>query len=68
MHDGSKSPLSTDNFYEVGLNNATDPQFTNSFSNVYTGDSLYVSFYGVLGNHVRSIAFINARTHLSSQI
>jgi hypothetical protein len=50
------------------LNNATDPQFTNSFSNVYTGDSLYVSFYGVLGNHVRSIAFINARTHLSSQI
>jgi acid phosphatase len=40
-----------DNFYEVGVKSATDPQFAESFENVYTGDSLQVPWHVVLGNH-----------------
>lgn len=40
-----------DNFYPNGLDNETDPQFVNSFSKVYTGESLQKPFYGCLGNH-----------------
>jgi acid phosphatase len=40
-----------DNFYEVGVKDATDPQFNESFENVYTGESLQVPWYVILGNH-----------------
>jgi len=40
-----------DNFYEVGVKDATDPQFQESYENVYTADSLKVPWYVILGNH-----------------
>ena len=40
-----------DNFYEGGLNAADDPEFTQSFTQVYTHPSLQVPWHVVLGNH-----------------
>jgi len=40
-----------DNFYEVGVTSPTDPQFDESYENVYTADSLKVPWYVILGNH-----------------
>eukprot|EP00878_Enallax_costatus_P022880 GHUV01024314.1.p1 GENE.GHUV01024314.1~~GHUV01024314.1.p1 ORF type:complete len:373 (+),score=81.50 GHUV01024314.1:129-1247(+) len=44
--------LSTgDNFYSHGLRSTNDPQFHDSFINVYDRASLQVPWYAVLGNH-----------------
>lgn len=43
--------LTGDNFYDKGLATGDDVQFTKSFSDIYTGASLNVPFYGCLGNH-----------------
>ncbi|KAI4373186.1 hypothetical protein MLD38_011342 [Melastoma candidum] len=40
-----------DNFYEDGLTGTCDPNFTNSFTNIYTAPSLNKPWYNVLGNH-----------------
>ncbi|GFH25175.1 metallophos domain-containing protein, partial [Haematococcus lacustris] len=40
-----------DNFYESGLRGPEDPFFTQTFTDVYTDDSLMVPWYAVLGNH-----------------
>jgi acid phosphatase len=40
-----------DNFYEVGVKSATDPQFQQSYENVYTAKSLQVPWYVIMGNH-----------------
>ncbi|GLC46342.1 hypothetical protein PLESTB_001764800 [Pleodorina starrii] len=40
-----------DNFYPNGLSSATDPQFAQSFTNVYTAPGLQVPWYAVMGNH-----------------
>jgi acid phosphatase len=40
-----------DNFYENGVQSATDPQWKNSFEGVYTAPSLGVPWYAILGNH-----------------
>ncbi|KAI3430746.1 hypothetical protein D9Q98_009158 [Chlorella vulgaris] len=40
-----------DNFYEHGLQSASDPLFAKSFMDVYTAQSLHVPWYAVLGNH-----------------
>ncbi|CAK9193922.1 unnamed protein product [Sphagnum troendelagicum] len=40
-----------DNFYESGLTGPDDTQFTTSFSDVYTQESLQTTWYSVLGNH-----------------
>eukprot|EP00884_Botryococcus_braunii_P018240 jgi/Botrbrau1/509/Bobra.110_2s0138.1 len=40
-----------DNFYESGLTHPDDDQFRTSFMDVYTGRSLQVPWYAVLGNH-----------------
>ncbi|ONK61330.1 uncharacterized protein A4U43_C08F28750 [Asparagus officinalis] len=40
-----------DNFYESGLTDVNDPEFENSFTNVYTANSLQKQWYAVLGNH-----------------
>ncbi|CAK9860738.1 unnamed protein product [Sphagnum jensenii] len=40
-----------DNFYENGLTGPDDTQFTTSFSDVYTQESLQTPWYSVLGNH-----------------
>ncbi|KXZ52138.1 PAP1 protein [Gonium pectorale] len=40
-----------DNFYPSGLNSAEDPQFSVSFSRVYSGPGLQVPWYAVMGNH-----------------
>ncbi|GJP48642.1 hypothetical protein CLOM_g7931 [Closterium sp. NIES-68] len=40
-----------DNFYDEGLTDVNDDQFTRSFSNIYTHRSLQVPWYAVLGNH-----------------
>ncbi|XP_042499910.1 purple acid phosphatase 3-like [Macadamia integrifolia] len=40
-----------DNFYGSGLTGTDDPQFEESFSNIYTAKSLQKQWYNVLGNH-----------------
>ncbi|KAG6528462.1 purple acid phosphatase 17-like [Zingiber officinale] len=40
-----------DNFYEDGLTGVDDKQFEESFTNVYTANSLQKQWYSVLGNH-----------------
>jgi len=40
-----------DNFYESGLTGPDDTQFTTSFSEIYTQESLQTMWYSVLGNH-----------------
>ncbi|XP_051147643.1 purple acid phosphatase 17-like [Andrographis paniculata] len=40
-----------DNFYDNGLHGEDDPNFLDSFSNVYTSRSLHKQWYSVLGNH-----------------
>ena len=40
-----------DNFYEGGLNSLDDPEFAQSFTDVYTHPSLQVPWHAVLGNH-----------------
>ena len=40
-----------DNFYEGGLNSLDDPEFKQSFTDVYNHPSLQVPWHAVLGNH-----------------
>ncbi|CAI5509895.1 unnamed protein product [Closterium sp. Naga37s-1] len=40
-----------DNFYEDGLTDSNDPQFTSSFSEIFQAPSLRTQWYAVLGNH-----------------
>ncbi|XP_004236915.1 purple acid phosphatase 4 [Solanum lycopersicum] len=40
-----------DNFYDDGLTGVDDPAFEESFTNVYTAQSLQKNWYNVLGNH-----------------
>ncbi|XP_021742334.1 purple acid phosphatase 8-like [Chenopodium quinoa] len=40
-----------DNFYDDGLTGVHDPNFEESFSNIYTAPSLQKRWYNVLGNH-----------------
>lgn len=40
-----------DNFYQAGLKGPKDPKFKNSFSKVYTAQSLQTQWFAVLGNH-----------------
>jgi tartrate-resistant acid phosphatase type 5 len=40
-----------DNFYEKGVQSASDPQWMSSFEDVYTASSLAVPWYAILGNH-----------------
>ncbi|KAK9115085.1 hypothetical protein Syun_021882 [Stephania yunnanensis] len=40
-----------DNFYEDGLTGVTDPDFRQSFTNIYTSKSLKMQWYNILGNH-----------------
>lgn len=40
-----------DNFYEDGLTGVDDPAFDQSFTSIYTADSLNTQWYSVLGNH-----------------
>ncbi|KAL4575627.1 hypothetical protein LXL04_022477 [Taraxacum kok-saghyz] len=40
-----------DNFYDDGLTDDEDPLFVESFTEIYTADSLQKQWYSVLGNH-----------------
>ena len=40
-----------DNFYEDGVQSATDPQWRTSFEDIYTSSSLQVPWFVALGNH-----------------
>jgi predicted phosphodiesterase len=40
-----------DNFYNYGVQNASDSQFAEDFENVFTSKSMMVPWYVVLGNH-----------------
>lgn len=40
-----------DNFYENGVASVDDPQWWQSFENVYTGGALFKEWFAVLGNH-----------------
>ena len=40
-----------DNFYYCGITNTSDPQVSTDFLQPYSGKSLQVPWYGVLGNH-----------------
>ncbi|KAL0355009.1 UNVERIFIED_CONTAM: Purple acid phosphatase 17 [Sesamum radiatum] len=40
-----------DNFYDNGLEGEDDPNFLDSFSNIYTANSLQKQWFSVLGNH-----------------
>jgi tartrate-resistant acid phosphatase type 5 len=40
-----------DNFYENGVQSATDPQWLSSFETIYTDPALQIPWYAVLGNH-----------------
>ncbi|XP_031281166.1 purple acid phosphatase 17-like [Pistacia vera] len=40
-----------DNFYDDGLSGEDDPAFEESFSKIYTAQSLQKQWYSVLGNH-----------------
>ncbi|KAG0561180.1 hypothetical protein KC19_9G043300 [Ceratodon purpureus] len=51
-HLGIKFVISVgDNFYQAGLKGPQDPKFKNSFSKVYTAESLQTQWLAVLGNH-----------------
>ena len=41
----------SDNFYENGIANITDPQWDKSFHDVYSAASLDIPWYPILGNH-----------------
>lgn len=40
-----------DNFYQGGLNSLDDPDFSRSFTDVYTHPSLQIPWHAILGNH-----------------
>lgn len=40
-----------DNFYHTGVASVEDPQWMNSFENVYKSNALQIDWYPVLGNH-----------------
>ncbi|KAL0287745.1 UNVERIFIED_CONTAM: Purple acid phosphatase 17 [Sesamum calycinum] len=40
-----------DNFYDDGLEGEDDPNFLDSFANIYTANSLQKQWFSVLGNH-----------------
>ncbi|XWS37539.1 hypothetical protein CRYUN_Cryun19dG0052000 [Craigia yunnanensis] len=40
-----------DNFYEKGLASPYDPEFKDSFTKIYTANSLQKQWYSILGNH-----------------
>lgn len=40
-----------DNFYENGLTGSNDTAFSESFSQIYTADSLQKTWHAILGNH-----------------
>ncbi|KAM7484739.1 hypothetical protein LguiA_000748 [Lonicera macranthoides] len=40
-----------DNFYDSGLTDVNDPAFDESFTQIYTAQSLQKQWYSVLGNH-----------------
>jgi tartrate-resistant acid phosphatase type 5 len=40
-----------DNFYCCGVASTLDPQWNSSFENIYTGHSLQIEWFPVLGNH-----------------
>ncbi|XP_021292213.1 purple acid phosphatase 3-like isoform X1 [Herrania umbratica] len=40
-----------DNFYDKGLSSPCDPDFKDSFTEIYTANSLQKQWYSVLGNH-----------------
>ncbi|KAG8379509.1 hypothetical protein BUALT_Bualt07G0095900 [Buddleja alternifolia] len=40
-----------DNFYDNGLEGVDDPNFLQSFTNIYTSNSLQKQWFSVLGNH-----------------
>ncbi|KAK6123778.1 hypothetical protein DH2020_042475 [Rehmannia glutinosa] len=40
-----------DNFYDNGLKGENDPNFLDSFTNIYTAKSLQKQWFSVLGNH-----------------
>src|SRR5258708_2418480 len=40
-----------DNFYDKGVQTATDSQWKSSFEEIYTASSLAVPWYAILGNH-----------------
>lgn len=48
----SRFVISTgDNFYPRGVGSVTDPQFAESFEDIYSASSLQTPWYVVLGNH-----------------
>ena len=49
---GSRCVVSVgDNFYEDGVQSASDPQWHSSFEAIYSGRSLQIPWYVALGNH-----------------
>lgn len=40
-----------DNFYRDGVDSVDDPQWTTTYENIYTTQSLQCNWYSVLGNH-----------------
>ena len=49
---GSRFVMSVgDNFYENGVQSASDPQWQSSFEQVYTDPALQIPWYVALGNH-----------------
>jgi acid phosphatase len=49
---GSRAIFSVgDNFYENGVQSATDPEWRTSFEDIYTASSLQIPWYVALGNH-----------------
>ncbi|MBL8546309.1 MAG: metallophosphoesterase [Hyphomonadaceae bacterium] len=51
-HANSQFVISTgDNFYPRGVSSVSDPQFRESFEDIYSAPSLQAPWYVVLGNH-----------------
>jgi acid phosphatase len=49
---GSRHVISVgDNFYENGVQSASDPQWRSSFDEIYAAQSLQIPWYVALGNH-----------------
>jgi tartrate-resistant acid phosphatase type 5 len=49
---GSRCVISVgDNFYEDGVQSASDPQWRSSFEDIYSARSLQIPWYVALGNH-----------------
>lgn len=49
---GTRFVISTgDNFYPRGVGSVSDPQFRDSFEEIYSAPSLQTPWYAVLGNH-----------------